>query len=222
MKFKKEDAFEKLKGFLTENGKKPLRMTELSINRQLDTLMPILADDETELDDFFEKSKESFKTMNSNVEFDNSNFAKKFEKEFKEQWEKDHPNQEPNKDEGGEGGKGELSKAVLDRLKALEEKDAMYEAEKIETEKRSELLKKLKEKKVDDTEWLNAYVKKLPINGDTDIDAEVDDALTLYNRSNSHFDSNATPQGVGGRVKEDEHRDDDVKALLKRNRGINE
>lgn len=222
MKFKKEDAFEKLKGFLTENGKKPLRMTELSINRQLDTLMPILADDETELDDFFEKSKESFKTMNSNVEFDNSNFAKKFEKEFKEQWEKDHPNQEPNKDEGGEGGKGELSKAVLDRLKALEEKDAMYEAEKIETEKRSELLKKLKEKKVDDTEWLNAYVKKLPINGDTDIDAEVDDALTLYNRSNSHFDSNATPQGVGGRVKEDEHRDDDVKALLKRKRGINE
>lgn len=222
MKFKKEDAFEKLKGFLTENGKKPLRMTELSINRQLDTLMPILADDETELDDFFEKSKESFKTMNSNVEFDNSNFAKKFEKEFKEQWEKDHPNQEPNKDEGGEGGKGELSKAVLDRLKALEEKDAMYEAEKTKTEKRSELLKKLKEKKVDDTEWLNAYVKKLPINGDTDIDAEVDDALTLYNRSNSHFDSNATPQGVGGRVKEDEHRDDDVKALLKRKRGINE
>ena len=222
MKFTKEQAFEKLKGFLTESGKKPLRMTELSLNRQLDTLMPILADDETELDDFFEKSKESFKIMNSNVEFDNSNFAKNFEKEFKEQWEKDHTNQETNKDEGGEGEKEGLSKAVLDRLKKLEEKDAMYEAEKIKTEKRSELLKKLKEKKVDDTEWLNAYVKKLPINGDTDIDAEVDDALTLYNRSNSHFDSNATPQGVGGRVKEDEHRDDDVKNLLKRNRGINE
>ena len=222
MKFKKEDAFEKLKGFLTENGKKPLRMTELSINRQLDTLMPILADDETELDDFFEKSKESFKTMNSNVEFDNSNFAKNFEKEFKEQWEKDHPSQEPNKGEEGEGEKGGLSKAVLDRLKALEEKDAMYEAEKTKTEKRSELLKKLKEKKVDDTEWLNAYVKKLPINGDTDIDAEVNDALTLYNRSNSHFDNNVTPQGVGGRVKEDEHQNDDVKALLKRKRGINE
>lgn len=222
MKFTKEQAFEKLKGFLTESGKKPLRMTELSLNRQLDTLMPILADDETELDDFFEKSKESFKIMNSNVEFDNSNFAKNFEKEFKEQWEKDHTSQETNKDEGGEGEKEGLSKAVLDRLKKLEEKDAMYEAEKIKTEKRSELLKKLKEKKVDDTEWLNAYVKKLPINGDTDIDAEVDDALTLYNRSNSHFDSNATPQGVGGRVKEDEHRDDDVKNLLKRNRGINE
>lgn len=222
MKFKKEDAFEKLKGFLTENGKKPLRMTELSINRQLDTLMPILADDETELDDFFEKSKDSFKTMNSNAEFDNSNFAKNFEKEFKEQWEKEHPNQEPNKDEGGEGEKGGLSKAVLDRLKALEEKDAMHEAEKIKTTKRSELIKKLKEKKVDDTEWLNAYVNKVPISGDTDIDAEVNDALALYNRSNSHFDSNATPQGVGGRVKEDEHRDDDVKTLLKRNRGINE
>ena len=222
MKFTKEQAFEKLKGFLTESGKKPLRMTELSLNRQLDTLMPILTNDETELDDFFEKSKESFKTMNSDAEFNNSNFAKNFEKEFKEQWEKDHPNQEPNKDEGGEGGKEGLSKAVLDRLKKLEEKDAMYEAEKTKTEKRSELLKKLKEKKVDDTEWLNAYVNKVPINGDTDIDTEVKDALTLYNRSNSHFDNNVTPQGVGGRVKEDEHRDDDVKNLLKRNRGINE
>mgnify|MGYP003599318231 CR=1 FL=1 len=222
MKFTKEQAFEKLKGFLTESGKKPLRMTELSLNRQLDTLMPILTDDETELDDFFEKSKESFKTMNSDAEFNNSNFAKNFEKEFKEQWEKDHPNQEPNKNEGGEGEKEGLSKAVLDRLKALEEKDAMHEAEKIKTTKRSELIKKLKEKKVDDTEWLNAYVNKVPISGDTDIDAEVNDALALYNRSNSHFDNNVTPQGVGGRVKEDEHRDDDVKTLLKRNRGINE
>lgn len=222
MKFTKEQAFEKLKGFLTESGKKPLRMTELSLNRQLDTLMPILTDDETELDDFFEKSKESFKIMNSDAEFNNSNFAKNFEKEFKEQWEKDHPSQETNKDEGGEGEKEGLSKAVLDRLKALEEKDAMHEAEKIKTTKRSELIKKLKEKKVDDTEWLNAYVNKIPISGDTDIDAEANDALALYNRSNSHFDNNVTPQGVGGRVKEDEHRDDDVKTLLKRNRGINE
>ena len=48
MKFTKEQAFEKLKGFLTESGKKPLRMTELSLNRQLDTLMPILTNDETD------------------------------------------------------------------------------------------------------------------------------------------------------------------------------
>ena len=220
MKFTKEQAFEKLKGFLTESGKKPLRMTELSLNRQLDTLMPILTNDETELDDFFEKSKESFKTMNSDAEFNNSNFAKNFEKEFKEQWEKDHPSQNPDKD--ADDGKGELSKAVLDRLKKLEEKDAMFEAEKTNSNKRSELLTKLKAKKIDDTEWLNAYIKKLPISGDTDIDTEVEDALVLYNRSNSHFDNNATPHGVGGSIKEDEHQDDDVKSLLKRNRGINE
>ena len=220
MKFTKEQAFEKLKGFLTESGKKPLRMTELSLNRQLDTLMPILTNDETELDDFFEKSKESFKTMNSDAEFNNSNFAKNFEKEFKEQWEKDHPSQNPDKD--ADGGKGELSKDVLDRLKKLEEKDAMFEAEKTNSNKRSELLTKLKAKKIDDTEWLNAYIKKLPISGDTDIDTEVEDAIVLYNRSNSHFENDTTPRGVGGSIKEDEHQDDDVKSLLKRNRGINE
>ena len=98
----------------------------------------------------------------------------------------------------------------------------MFEAEKTNSNKRSELLTKLKAKKIDDTEWLNAYIKKLPISGDTDIDTEVEDALVLYNRSNSHFDNNATPHGVGGSIKEDEHQDDDVKSLLKRNRGINE
>ena len=83
MKFTKEQAFENLKGFLTNNGKKTLRMSEKSINKQLETLMPLVANDEMELADFVEKVKPTFETMNSNAEKDNSDFVK--------QWEKDHP-----------------------------------------------------------------------------------------------------------------------------------
>lgn len=222
MKFTKEQAIEDLNRKLAKEVGEPCLSSKTILNKVERTFAKLekKSDEETELNDFIEDVFPDILDMDKNLRKLNSDKISSYEQEFKEQWEKDHPSQNPDKD--ADDGKGELSKAVLDRLKKLEEKDAMYEAEKTKTEKRSELLKKLKEKKVDDTEWLNAYVKKLSINGDTDIDAEVNDALTLYNRSNSHFDNNVTPQGVGGRVKEDEHRDDDVKNLLKRNRGINE
>ena len=224
MKFTKEQAIEDLNRKLAKEVGEPCLSSKTILNKVERTFAKLekKSDDETELNDFIEDIYPDILDMDKNLRKLNSDKINSYEQEFKAKWEKEHPNQEPNKNEGSEGGKGELSQEVLDRLKKLEEKDAMLEAEKAKTEKRSELIKKLKEKKVDDTEWLNAYVKKVPINGDTDIDAEVNDALTLYNRSNSHFDSNATPEGVGGMVKEDEHQNDDVKALLKRKRGIKE
>ncbi len=111
---------------------------------------------------------------------------------------------------------------VLNELHQLKDDVEKSKNEKKISDKRSELVSKLKDKKIDDSKWINAYLKKLPINADTDIDKEVDDALEFYNISNSHFGKEATPHGVGGRIKEDEHQNDDVKAILKRNRGINE
>lgn len=87
MKFTKEQAFEKLKAILTNDGKKTLRMSEKSINAQLDTLMPLIASDETELDDFVEKVKPTFETMNGNAEKDQSAFV--------EDWNKKHPQPTP-------------------------------------------------------------------------------------------------------------------------------
>ena len=43
MKFTKEQAFEILRSNLTNGGKKTLRMSEKSINAQLDTLIPLVA-----------------------------------------------------------------------------------------------------------------------------------------------------------------------------------
>ena len=206
MKFTKEQAFEKLKGILTENGKKPLRMTEISINRQLDTLMPILASEETELDDFVEKSKESFSTMNSNAEYDNSKFAKSFEQEFKEKWEKEHQTTPPTTPPtNGGGSENELMKQMQEEIRQLKEDNAKSKAEKEIMGKRSELVSKLKEKKIDDEKWIDAYIKKLPINADTDVETEANDALAFYNISNSHVGSGVTPQGGGSSASVDEN-----------------
>lgn len=206
MKFTKEQAFEKLKGILTENGKKPLRMTEISINRQLDALMPILASEETELDDFVEKSKESFSTMNSNAEYDNSKFAKSFEQEFKEKWEKEHQTTPPiTPPTNGEGSENELMKQMQEEIRQLKEDNAKSKAEKEITGKRSELVSKLKEKKIEDEKWIDAYIKKLPINADTDVETEANDALAFYNISNSHVGSGVTPQGGGSSASVDEN-----------------
>lgn len=206
MKFTKEQAFEKLKGILTENGKKPLRMTEISINRQLDALMPILASEETELDDFVDKSKESFSTMNSNAEYDNSKFAKSFEQEFKEKWEKEHQTTPPiTPPTNGGGSENELMKQMQEELRQLKEDNAKSKAEKEITGKRSELVSKLKEKKIEDEKWIDAYIKKLPINADTDVETEANDALAFYNISNSHVGSGVTPQGGGSSASVDEN-----------------
>ena len=206
MKFTKEQAFEKLKGILTENGKKPLRMTEISINRQLDALMPILASEETELDDFVEKSKESFSIMNSNAEYDNSKFAKSFEQEFKEKWEKEHQTTPPiTPPTNGGGSENELMKQMQEELRQLKEDNAKSKAEKEITGKRSELVSKLKEKKIEDEKWIDAYIKKLPINADTDVETEANDALAFYNISNSHVGSGVTPQGGGSSASVDEN-----------------
>ena len=58
MKFTKEEAFEKIKGLLTNNGKKDLQMSERSVNEQLEVLMPWIANEEKECTDFIRKVKE--------------------------------------------------------------------------------------------------------------------------------------------------------------------
>lgn len=219
MKFTKESAFEKLKGILTENGKKPLRMSEVSINRQLDNLMPILTSDDTELDEFIEKSKSSFEVMNSNAEFDNSQFAKSFEKGYKEKWEKEHP--APSEQTTTPPKESEVYDLLKKEMQQIKDELESAKSEKIINGKRSEIITKLKDKKVDDDKWISTYVKKLTISADTDIDSEIDDALVLYNQSASHVIEEVTPNGGGGTSPEDSHQNDDVKAILKRNRGIN-
>ena len=176
----KEQAFEILRSFLTNGGKKTLRMSEKSMNAQLDTLIPLVANDEMELNDFVEKVKPTFTTMNSNAEKDNSDFIK--------QWEKDHPspNPDPNPNPNPNPKPNDTDptmKALLDRLEKLEKENNEVKAQREIADKRSELVAKMKEKGITDTEWINSFLSEVSITADIDVDAKAESFLKIYNKT---------------------------------------
>ena len=190
MKFTKEEAFEKLKVILTNNGKKSLRMTERSIGKQLDTLIPLIANDEMELDDFVGKVKDTFSTMNSNAEKDNADFVK--------EWEKNHPVPEPPKDDPKKVDEpNEAMAALLKRIDELERKNAERDKEVILAQKRKDLLKAMKEKGIKDENWSKSFIEEISITEDFDVDAKADAYLKIYNKSQASDTGNdTTPRGV--------------------------
>lgn len=200
MKFTKKQLLDTLKGKLTANGKH-LSISDKTITSLSDSHYDLLVNEETELDDFVSRILPQFVTLNGNYEKDNADFIKS--------WQKDHPSGNGGKGEGngnaddngngngnGGGSSPELT-ALLERLKKLEEKEAAVEAEKVLSQKRSELRAKLKEKGVKDEKWAETYLKKLTITNDSDLDKEAADALEFYNMAHSSTTHN-TPGGSGG------------------------
>jgi len=177
MKFTKEQAFENLKAFLTNGGKKPLRMSEQSINKQLDTLMPLIASDETELDDFIEKVKPTFETMNGNAEHDQSAFV--------EDWKQKHPEPTPPTPPAPKTESEELKNA-LDRIKALEEKEANAAKTAAISQKKKDLMDKLVEKGIK-KEWGEAVLNEISLDENTDVDAKATSLQELYNKTHSTY-----------------------------------
>ena len=185
MKFTKEEAFEKLKGILTNNGKKPLRMSEKSIEKQLENLMPLVANEEMELADFVEKVKSTFSVMNSNVEKDNADFVK--------EWEKNHPVTEtPKNDPPKNDEPSDAMGALLKRIDELEKKNAERDKETILMQKRKDLLKAMKDKGIKDEDWSKSFIEEISITEDLDVDAKADAYLKIYNKSQA----NQTGDGV--------------------------
>lgn len=189
MKFTKEEAFEKLKGLLTNNGKKDLQMSERSVNEQLEVLMPLIANAEMELDDFIGKVKTSFEVMNSNAKKDNSDFIK--------EWEKNHPVTEPPKNDPPKNNEpNDAMAALLKRIDELEKKNAERDKEAILAQKRKDLLKAMKDKGIKDENWSKSFIEEISITEDFDVDAKADAYLKIYNKSQAGQTGNgSTPFG---------------------------
>lgn len=190
MKFTKEEAFESLKGILTNNGKKTLRMSEKSINRQLESLMPLIANEEMELKDFVDKVKDTFSVMNSNAEKDNSDFVK--------QWEKDHPQVNPGPPKADEPKPDDAMAKMLKRLEELESREAARDKEAKMSQKKKDLLKAMKDKGIKDEQWSKDLVAEISLTEDFDVEAKADSYLKLYNKSQAASAGNngATPAGT--------------------------
>ena len=192
MKFTKEQLLDALKAKLTANGKH-LSISEKTIKSLSDSHYDLLVSEETEISDLVNKILPQYVSLNGNYEKDNADFIKKWKEDHPEP--KPKPNDAPNPDNNNSS---EVEKKLLERLEALERKEAEAEAARLTSVKRGELLDKFKEKGISDDKWINAYLKKLSISKDTDIEAETADALDFYNLSHANSGGRNTPGNSGG------------------------
>lgn len=192
MKFTKEQLLDALKAKLTANGKH-LSISEKTIKSLSDSHYDLLVSEETEISDLVNKILPQYVSLNGNYEKDNADFIKKWKEDHPEP--KQKPNDAPNP---GNNNSSEVEKKLLERLEALERKEAEAEAARLTSVKRGELLDKFKEKGISDDKWINAYLKKLSISKDTDIEVETADALNLYNLSHANSGGRNTPGNSGG------------------------
>lgn len=206
MKFTKQQLLDSLKAKLTENGKR-LSISERTIKSLCDSHYDLLVNEETELNDLVNKVLPQYISLNGNYEKDNADFIKK--------WNDEHPQPTPIKktNEGALNEPSETEKKLLERLEALEKKDAQHEAERLVSSKRNELLSMFKEKGIKDSKWSEKYLSKIAINGDTDIDKEAQDALDFYNLSHATAEKPKTPGSAGGSGNDDVDWSDVIASL---------
>lgn len=193
MKFTKENAYEHLVSKLLTNKGQTLNISERSINEMLDTLIPLIANNETELNSFIDSVLPMFKTADMNVKNDVSVGIADFKKSYS-------PPAGKNGDETQKDGNSEL----LQRLSELENKLKANEAKENATIMRKNFIEKSKEAGVKDDEWLSAYADILNISDGFDVDSQADACLKFYNKSLSTIKKDATPKSGGGKS-DDKH-----------------
>jgi len=205
MKFTKEEASKELVSKLTEKGE-PLRMSERSINEMLDVLMPSLAGEDGELNDFVEKSFPIFNTASANVRNDVSVSVKSIQEKkdaelaaLKEQIASKESNNSESKKEGKEDPN---LKKLLEKVEKLEKERAEDIAKATIQSKKTEIKKKLKDEKLD-SKVIDKYLAITNVNKDSDVEEIAKILIETYNATKGATGNN-TPLGgsKGGKNKD--------------------
>ena len=187
MKFTKEEAGKEIAAKLSKSVEN-IDAWDRTIRENVETLWGILGEEnEIELGDFVTKSLPLFNTTAGFMRKTNADLAKSYEDKIellkKQQTPPSHqkpPTPDPNKE-------------LIERLAALEKANEEQKTKLAIDAKRKELTDKLKEKGVKDAKWINDLFGLVSVQADTDVDAEVDKYVNLYNSSRSRYNSNVTP-----------------------------
>ena len=185
MKFTKEEAGKEIAAKLSKSVEN-IDAWDRTIRENVETLWGILGEEnEIELGDFVTKSLPLFNTTAGFMRKTNADLAKSYEDKI-EQLKKNQPipptpqTPDPNKE-------------LIERLAALEKANEEQKTKLAIETKRKELTDKLKDKGVKDAKWINDLFSLVSVQADTDVDAEVDKYVNLYNSSRSRYNSNVTP-----------------------------
>lgn len=216
MKFTKEEAHKDLVARLTAKGEK-LNLSARTINEQLDALMPLIANEETELADFLDKVAPLFKTADANVRNDVSVGIADFKKSYKPEEKK-----EEVKDDKKDPQADDAYAKLLKRLDDLENEAKANKAKEAVNGLKQSFIAKVKEKGVKDDEWLNFYLETAVIDENFDVDAKAEACLKFYNKSKAGIKPDVTPERGGGKS-DDKYLNDVIAAAsasAKADRGI--
>jgi hypothetical protein len=187
MKFTKEDARKELMSKIPNKGQ-TLNLSERSINEMLETLMPLVANDETELDDFVTNVLPTFKTADGNVRHEVSAGINKYKEENPIVQQQILQNEED-----------EATKALKAQIEALQKRLDDDDKAKKDASTRKDFISKVKEKGVKDSDWIKDYVSELTIGDDFDLEARVNTCVKLYNKGKAATGKDVTnPEGAGG------------------------
>ena len=183
MKFTKEEAGKEIAAKLSKSVEN-IGAWDRTIRENVETLWDILGEEnEIELGDFVTKALPLFNTTAGFMRKTNADLAKSYEEKI-ELLKKNQPQPSPTPDP---------NKELIERLAALEKANEEQKTKLAIDAKRQELTDKLKEKGVKDAKWINDLFGLVSVQADTDVDAEVDKYVNLYNSSRSRYNSNVTP-----------------------------
>ena len=182
MKFTKEEAGKEIAAKLSKSVEN-IGAWDRTIRENVETLWGILGEEnEIELGDFVTKALPLFNTTAGFMRKTNADLAKSYEEkiELLKQQKPTSQTSDPNKE-------------LIERLAALEKANEEQKTKLAIDAKRQELTDKLKEKGVKDAKWINDLFGLVSVQEDTDVNAEVDKYVNLYNSSRSRYNSNVTP-----------------------------
>ena len=184
MKFTKEEAGKEIAAKLSKSVEN-IGAWDRTIRENVETLWGILGEEnEIELADFVAKSLPLFNTTAGFMRKTNADLAKSYEEKIELLKQQQTPSPSPTPDP---------NKELIERLAALEKANEEQKTKLAIDAKRQELTDKLKEKGVKDAKWINDLFGLVSVQSDTDVDAEVDKYVNLYNSSRSRYNSNVTP-----------------------------
>lgn len=192
MKFTKEEAYKELVRRMTEKGE-TLNLSERSINEQIENLMPLLANEETELSAFVDTVLPICKTADANIRHDVSVGIAEFKKTYTPPKEDDKKSTPTN-----EG----VDEELLKRLSALEDKLKAGETKEKLKAIQNTFIAKVKEKGVKDDEWLKGYMEEITIGEDFDVESRAESCLKFYNKTKAAFNNDFSVRTGGGSAEE--------------------
>lgn len=222
MKFTKEEAIESIKGKFADKAK------GIDLARTIDEAVSngiemIGENSEMELNAFTAIVEKNVSTALGLAKHLKKNAATELQSQIDELQQKLGLKTPPKETQKEIKSEDPAIQAILDKMNAIEAKIAQTEKTNAISDKRNQIIAKMKES-IKDEEWINGYLAEVSINEDTDVEAKAKDYVAFYNKTQANVvRRSTTPKKTGDVSDNSAHAKetiDRVKAIITQREGL--